>query len=365
MKIISVVGARPNFMKLAPLQRAFTKYQDIEHIILHTGQHYDEKMSRIFFDQLDIPQPDYNLGIGGGSHTYQKAEVMMAFEKVLTTERPDIVLVIGDVNATAACSITAVKMGIKLIHIEAGLRSHDRRMSEEVNRIVTDAISDYLFVTEQSAIDHLASEGVSPEKVYFVGNLMIDNLIHLLDKAASINIKSKLGVSDHRYIILTMHRPSNVDHRSGLMSMIKMIKLLTVHTTVIFPVHPRTKMQLEGHQLWLALMSIDNLIVEEPLGYLEFLNLVQSAAAVVTDSGGIQEETSFLDVPCITFRISTERPVTIDLGTNILIDSLSPDIVNSEVEKILSGNRKKSIIPLYWDGKTADRIARIIANLDL
>lgn len=364
MKIISVVGARPNFMKLAPLHRAFAGYPDIEHIILHTGQHYDEKMSHIFFTQLDIPKPDYNLGIGGGSHTYQKAAVMMAFEKVLSDERPDMVLVVGDVNATAACSITAVKMGIKLIHVEAGLRSHDRRMSEEINRLVTDSISDYLFVTEQSAIDHLAVEGVPPEKVFYVGNLMIDNLIHLADKAAQATIKSKLKITDHSYVLMTMHRPSNVDHKAGLLSIIKMIELIATYKTVVFPVHPRTQKQLISHGLWDTLATMQNVIVEEPLGYLEFLNLIQTAAAVVTDSGGIQEETSYLNVPCITFRISTERPVTVDLGTNVLIDNLDPERVNAVLKNILSGERKESVIPLYWDGKTADRIAHIIANLD-
>jgi len=363
MKVICVVGARPNFMKIAPLQKAFMLHPEVDSIIVHTGQHYDEKMSDVFFQQLNIPKPVYNLGIGGGSHTHQKAEVMIAFEKVLQAEQPDMVIVVGDVNATTACSLTAVKMGIKVSHVEAGLRSHDRNMSEEINRLVTDCISDYLFVTEQSAIDHLAMEGVDPKKVFYVGNLMIDNLINLLDRASDNPIKSRLNVSDQSYVLMTMHRPSNVDHALGLVSIINIIKLLCKKKTVIFSIHPRTRNNLIRFNLWQELESIDNLILEEPLGYLEFLNLMQSAVAVVTDSGGIQEETTYLKVPCITFRDTTERPITVAIGSNVLIKDLDPSQVYDTFKSILSRNWKESEIPLYWDGKTAQRIVDIIVGL--
>jgi len=363
MKIICVVGARPNFMKIAPLQRAFNKTKGIDSIIVHTGQHYDEKMSDIFFNQLEIPEPQYNLGIGGGSHTYQKAHVMMAFEKVLLDEKPDMVLVVGDVNATAACSITAVKMQIPVCHVEAGLRSGDRKMPEEVNRVITDSISNHLFVTEQSGLDNLRQEGVADEKVFFVGNVMIDNLIYLQEKARKSSIMNDLNISKGEYVLMTMHRPHNVDHKSGLLSIIQIIKDVSQHKKVIFPMHPRTTNNLKKYDLYEELSSIQNLTIEAPLGYLEFLQLMENASVIITDSGGIQEETTYLQVPCITFRDTTERPVTVDLGTNFLMKDLDPVKVYQQFKDIINGKAKEGKIPPLWDGKAAERIADILKNI--
>ncbi len=360
MKIISVVGARPNFMKIAPLHRAFKNHGKINSIIVHTGQHYDEKMSDIFFNQLELPKPDYYLGIGGGTHTYQKANVMLKFEEIINKEKPDIVLVVGDVNATAACSIVAVKAGIKTVHVEAGLRSGDREMPEEVNRIITDSICNGLFVTEQSGMINLAKEGVPDEKVFFVGNVMIDSLVHFREKAKTSPILSNLSVAKKEYILMTMHRPSNVDNEEGLQKILQIIKNAAAQKTVIFPIHPRTKNNYTKLNLYTKLESIENLILLEPQGYLEFLHLMDNACLIITDSGGIQEETTFLQVPCLTFRDSTERPVTVTLGTNQLLANLDPIIVNERMTDILNGNTKQGVIPPLWDGQTAERIANIL-----
>lgn len=362
MKIISVVGARPNFMKIAPLHRAFTKHSKIESKIVHTGQHYDEKMSDIFFNQLELPKPDYYLGIGGGSHTYQKANVMLAFEKIVQDENPDIVLVVGDVNATAACSITAVKMGVKTVHVEAGLRSGDRTMPEEVNRIITDAICNDLFITEQSGLVNLAKEGVADEKVHFVGNVMIDSLIYFREKAAKDSILEDIKVEKKEYVLMTMHRPHNVDKEKGLRDILQIIRDTASHKTVVFAIHPRTSNNMKKFDLYEELEAIENLVLLGPQGYLQFLNLMDNAALIITDSGGIQEETTFLQVPCMTFRDTTERPVTVELGTNFLMADLNPKTVKSQTEAILSGEAKQGIIPPLWDGKTAERIADILAR---
>ena len=360
LKIISVVGARPNFMKIAPLHRAFKASGKINSLIVHTGQHYDEKMSDIFFKQLELPKPDFYLGIGGGSHTYQKANVMLAFEKIINEEKPDLVLVVGDVNATAACSITAVKMGVRCVHVEAGLRSGDRTMPEEINRIITDSISDGLFVTEQSGIDNLKNEGVPDEKVFFTGNVMIDNLIYLQPKSRESNILTKLGVSKDEYVLMTMHRPHNVDNKKSLQDIIQIIKDVTLKKKVVFPMHPRTKNNLEKFELTDELKSIKGLTIEGPLGYLEFLSLMENATVIITDSGGIQEETTYLQVPCITFRDTTERPVTVDIGTNFLMKDLDPITVNKQFLDILDGKAKQGKIPPLWDGKASERIASIL-----
>jgi len=361
-KILCVVGARPNFMKIAPLKRSFDLHPDIDAIIVHTGQHYDEKMSDIFFNQLEIPKPQYNLGIGGGSHTQQKAKVMLAFEPIVEKEKPDMVLVVGDVNATAACSIVAVKMGIPICHVEAGLRSFDRKMPEEINRIITDSISDLLFITEQSGIDNLAKEGVNPDQVFFVGNVMIDNLIYLKNKADQSTILEDLGVEKNEFILMTMHRPQNVDHLDGLQSIMSIIKKTSQHKKIVLPLHPRTKNNLETHGLLSELSAMSNVIIDQPLGYLEFLKLMKNASLIITDSGGIQEETTYLQVPCITFRSTTERPVTTSLGTNYLMKDLNVDKVYKLAKDILSGNMKDGVIPPFWDGKAAVRIAKILAD---
>ncbi len=360
MKIISVVGARPNFMKIAPLQRAFSKREGVESLIVHTGQHYDEKMSDVFFNQLELPKPDFYLGIGGGSHTYQKANVMLAFEKVLQEEKPDLVLVVGDVNATAACSIVAVKMGCPVAHVEAGLRSRDRRMPEEINRIITDGISNFLFVTEHSGLINLAKEGVPDEKVFFVGNVMIDSLIHYREKSKNTTIRKELGVGEKDYVLMTMHRPANVDNEDGLKSILEIIRGTTKYKKVVMALHPRTKNNLEKFGLSDELYKINNLIVTGPQGYLEFLNLMDNAALIITDSGGIQEETTYLQVPCLTFRDSTERPITTELGTNQLMKDLNPTTVLGKVAKIMNGTEVKGTIPPLWDGRTADRIVDVL-----
>jgi UDP-N-acetylglucosamine 2-epimerase (non-hydrolysing) len=363
LKILNIVGARPNFMKIAPLHRAFSKHPHIVSKILHTGQHYDEKMSDIFFNQLELPQPDFYLGIGGGSHTYQKAHVMLAFEKILEKEKPDVVLVVGDVNATAACSIVAVKMGVKTVHVEAGLRSGDRRMPEEINRMITDVICDHLFVHEQSGMVNLAKEGVADEKISFVGNVMIDSLIHYREKAKQESILEEIKIKPKEYILITMHRPANVDNKSSLEDILEIIENAVQHKTVVFPMHPRTANNIKNFELENRLNSIENLSILGPQGYLQFLKLMDNAALIITDSGGIQEETTYLQVPCMTFRDSTERPVTVELGTNILMKDLNPETVRIQMEKILNGETKKGIIPPLWDGHASERIAEVLVSL--
>ncbi len=362
MKILNIVGARPNFMKIAPLHRAFSNHSQIQSKILHTGQHYDEKMSDIFFNQLELPEPDFYLGVGGGSHTFQKAHVMLKFERILLEEEPDVVVVVGDVNATAACSIVAIKMGIKTVHVEAGLRSGDRCMPEEINRIITDAICDDLFVTEQSGMINLAREGVSNHKTHFVGNVMIDSLIYYREKAKQEDILDKLNVSPDGYILMTMHRPSNVDNVKSLEDILEIIENAAKHKTVIFPMHPRTSNNFGQFGLFDRLHNIQNLSILGPQGYLQFLKLMDNAALIITDSGGIQEETTYLQVPCMTFRDSTERPVTVELGTNILMKDLNPETVKIQMEKILNGEIKKGIIPPFWDGHASKRIVDVLFN---
>ncbi len=363
MKILNIVGARPNFMKVAPLHRVFSSRPELESKILHTGQHYDAKMSDVFFNQLGLPKPDYYLGVGGGSHTYQKANVMLKFEQVLLEERPDLVLVVGDVNATAACSIVAVKMGIPVAHVEAGLRSGDRTMPEELNRIITDSICNYLFVTEHSGLVNLAKEGVPDEKVFFVGNVMIDSLVHFREKAAQAKILAELGLAKEDYILMTMHRPHNVDHKKGLEDIIQIIRDAVVHKQVVFAIHPRTSNNMEKFGLTAELESIAGLHLLGPQGYLEFLQLMDNAALIITDSGGIQEETTFLQVACMTFRDTTERPSTVELGTNFLMADLDPITVKKQMKEILGGKAKQGIIPPLWDGRAAERIADALENI--
>lgn len=362
MKILSVVGARPNFMKVAPLHRAFLTSGRIDSKIVHTGQHYDQKMSEVFFQQLELPQPDHYLGVGGGSHTQQTAGIMLAFEEVLRQEKPDLVLVVGDVNSTVAATMVATKMNVPVAHVEAGLRSGDRRMPEEINRLMTDAVSDYLFVTEQSGLEHLAKEGVAAEKVYFTGNCMIDSLVHYRVKAASTGAVAQNSLLPKQYVLVTMHRPSNVDTPQGLTAILEMLEQAARHTTVIFPVHPRTRQNFERFGLENRLAGIGRILLLEPQGYLEFLDLMEHAAAVLTDSGGIQEETTYLRVPCLTFRESTERPVTVELGTNVLLNDLDPKKALVLLERALAGAWKKGEIPPLWDGKAADRICNVLLD---
>jgi UDP-N-acetylglucosamine 2-epimerase (non-hydrolysing) len=367
MKILNIVGARPNFMKVAPLHRAFQRHPALESKIVHTGQHYDAKMSDVFFTQLEMPKPDYFLGIGGGSHTQQTAKIMLAFEEVLEKEKPDLVLVVGDVNSTIACALVAVKMNIPVAHVEAGLRSGDRGMPEEINRILTDSISDYLFVTEMSGMINLAKENVPDERIFFVGNCMIDSLVHYQARARQLSyaevLPGKPAVEDQSYILMTMHRPSNVDFQEGLSAILSIIEDAVQYKQVVFPVHPRTLKNMETHGLLARFERIPNLITAEPLGYLEFLRLMEGAAMVITDSGGIQEETTFLQTPCLTFRNSTERPITVELGTNTLLADLNPQTVHEHMMEILEGRAKKGTIPPFWDGQAAERIAEVLLGI--
>lgn len=391
MKVIQVVGARPNFMKVAPLHRAIQKLAGWTSKIVHTGQHFDAKMSDVFFTQLELPTPDFFLGIGGGSHTEVTAKIMVAFEKIVEAEKPDLIIVVGDVTSTLACTLVAIKMGIKVAHVEAGLRSFDRTMPEELNRILTDSVADYLFVTEESGLQHLKNEGVADERVFFSGNVMIDSLVRYQEKAKTTTILEDLGLatSDSRlstadsglatpdsrlltpdsrlstadYIVMTMHRPANVDTKEGLESILELIELSSKDTKIIFPIHPRTRAHMEKFGLAERLNQAQNLIMTEPLGYLEFIQLMSNATAILTDSGGIQEETTYLGVPCLTFRDSTERPITVTLGTNQLLSDLDPKKTYAALQEILAGKVKKGSIPPLWDGKAAERIAAQLAEI--
>lgn len=362
-RILSVVGARPNFMKVAPLHRALERSEEFESLIVHTGQHYDEKMSDIFFRQLGMPEPDEYLGIGSGSHAEQTARVMVAFEEVVLRLKPDLVIVVGDVNSTVACSLVAAKLHIPVAHVEAGLRSGDRTMPEEINRLVTDSISDYLFVTEQSGIDNLQKEGVEDSIVHFVGNLMIDSLVDAQDKASGVDIKPYLKKPDEPFVLVTMHRPGNVDNVDGFSEIVRTLeKIAASGYQIVFPIHPRTRKRLSEFGLSERVESLDALSMVEPLGYLEFLACMMNATAVVTDSGGIQEETTYLGVPCITVRPNTERPVTIHLGTNVLSE-LDADFISDQVAQVAAGEWKEGTIPPYWDGATADRIVGVLEGI--
>lgn len=353
-KIISVVGARPNFMKVAPIHKAFQKYNGtVQHLICHTGQHYDKKMSKIFFEDLEMPQPDFYLGVGSGSHAEQTANVMIEFEKILLKEKPDLIIVVGDVNSTVACSLVAAKLNIKVAHVEAGLRSFDRGMPEEINRLLTDAISDYLFVTEESGLKNLENEGVPKEKIYFAGNVMIDSLIHYFPKADKSNILNEYNLTPSKYILVTLHRPSNVDSKEFLGNLVELFSALSKERKIIFPVHPRTRKNLSEAGYGDEINK--NIILTEPIGYIDFLALTKNAELIITDSGGIQEESTYMGVQCITVRENTERPITVKIGTNQLIGTDLKKVQDASL-KILNGNIKKGVIPELWDGKAAERI---------
>ncbi|GAA4406079.1 UDP-N-acetylglucosamine 2-epimerase (non-hydrolyzing) [Nibrella viscosa] len=360
MKILNIVGARPNFMKVAPLHRAFQQYPQFQSKIVHTGQHHDAQMSDVFFQQLELPTPDYFLGVGSGTPTQQIASIMLAFEPVIEAEKPDLVLVVGDVNSTLACALVASKKQVPVAHVEAGLRSGDRRMPEENNRILTDAISDYLFVSEPAGLENLKRENVPDHKVYFVGNVMIDSLVHYRQKAAELDEVGRLGLEPQGYAIITMHRPANVDTEAGLQRILQIVADTARYRTVLFPVHPRTRNNLVRYGLMTHLEAIPNVRLMPPQGYLEFLNLMENAALLITDSGGIQEETTYLQVPCLTFRDSTERPVTVDVGSNQLLADLNPVTVQQNVAEILNGQAKAGKQPALWDGRAAGRIAAVL-----
>lgn len=367
VKVAIIVGARPNFMKAAPILKAMKQNGSFEPVLIHTGQHYDALMSDVFFKDLDMPAPDIFLGIGSGTHAEQTAKIMLAKEKYLIEMKPDLVLVVGDVNSTLAAALTAAKLNIPVAHVEAGLRSGDRTMPEEINRLLTDQISDLLFTTEPSGAENLKREGVAPEKIHFVGNTMIDSLIQNLPKIENSKILEKLNLQKGKYAALTLHRPSNVDTKEGLEKIFQALepvlkKIASQNMSVVFPVHPRTRAKIAEFFPQLQLVG---LIFTEPLGYSEFIKLVQLSRFTITDSGGIQEETSVLGVPCLTLRNSTERPITIEVGTNTLItdQELSRGKLQAEVDKILSGQYKQGKIPDLWDGKAAERIVAILSKI--
>jgi UDP-N-acetylglucosamine 2-epimerase (non-hydrolysing) len=357
-KVLSVVGARPNFMKIAPVHKAFLNFPQITHLICHTGQHYDKKMSDIFFNDLELPKPDFYLGVGSGSHAEQTAGIMVKFEKVLEKEKPDLVIVVGDVNSTIACSLTAVKMGIKIAHIEAGLRSFDNNMPEEINRILTDRISDYLFVSENAGLVNLKKEGADDKKIFFVGNTMIDSLMNYLPKARKSLIFEKLKLFEN-YILITLHRPSNVDSDIFIGQLYNSLSKLSKHRKIVFPIHPRTRKNLELYNNTNELS--ERVIFTEPIGYIDFLALTDKAELIITDSGGIQEESTFLGVQCITVRNNTERPSTVEIGTNQLIGT-DMEKVESAAMEVLRGKKKSGRIPDLWDGNAAARIVEILVG---
>lgn len=360
IKIIFVCGTRPNFIKIASIMRAFNENDAFETLLVHTGQHYDTKMSHLFFEDLNIPRPDVNLEVGSGSHAVQTAEIMKRFEPVVLEFKPDYVLVVGDVNSTIACGLVAVKLGIKLIHVEAGLRSFDRTMPEEINRIVTDSISDLLFVTEQSGIDNLKNEGIDSGKIHLVGNVMIDTLLANREKSQGSTILEQLHLEKEKYAVITLHRPSNVDSLDNLEKILAAFGVIQKDIKLIFPIHPRTRNNLDGTYLHDHVKKMHNLILLEPVGYLDFLKLMSHAVLAITDSGGIQEETTILGVPCMTLRENTERPVTIKEGTNQLVESKTENILSVYRKLKAKEFNVSGRIPRYWDGQAAGRILEII-----
>jgi UDP-N-acetylglucosamine 2-epimerase (non-hydrolysing) len=354
MKVMLVAGARPNFMKIAPIYREAARREGVDCRIVHTGQHYDHKMSRTFFDELDLPAPAFNLGAGPGSHAVQTAKIMVAFEEVCRSARPDLVMVVGDVNSTLACSVVAKKLWITVAHVEAGLRSFDLSMPEEINRMVTDAVSDWFFVTEESGANNLLREGKAPERIHRVGHVMVDNLFHQasriggkeVERFASRPLKEAAG----RYLFLTLHRPSNVDHRETFGGIVDAVNELARERTIFFPVHPRTRRKMEEF----GIRMNERVRLLPPLGFMESLFLWKDAEAVLTDSGGLQEETTALGVPCVTIRENTERPVTVEIGTNVLAGTTPTGILSAYRQSL--AKREKAMVPALWDGKASERI---------
>ena len=357
-KILNIVGARPNFMKIAPIMQALSAGpHPIPAKIVHTGQHYDEAMNKQFFDDLGIPQPDINLEVGSGSHAQQTAEVMRRFEPVLDQEQPAAILVVGDVNSTIACALVAAKKNVAIIHVEAGLRSFDRGMPEEINRVLTDQISDLLYTTERAALENLRREGIDPARVHFVGNVMIDTLHHHLKQAVPAHTTLREAHIDAQrgYALLTLHRPSNVDDKAVLRDLLETIATISEKLPVVFPLHPRTKGRIEEFGLE-SMLAQANIVLLPPLGYLPILGLMRDAKLVLTDSGGIQEETTALGVPCLTLRENTERPITVEQGTNLVVGQSRAKIL-AAADDVLQNGGKAGRVPEYWDGHAAERIA--------
>jgi len=389
-KWILVAGARPNFMKIAPLMRAIKRYNEVNGtnilpFLVHTGQHYDFNMSDAFFRDLDLPQPDLHLGVGSGNNGEQTGKVLIEFEKVLLAEKPGLVIVVGNVNSTLACALAAVKLHIPVAHVESGLRSFDRKMPEEINRLLTDAISDYLFTPSPEGDENLLREGIPREKIFLVGDIMVDSLLYHLEKAKRTNILQRLGLKStdgfsfpRGYALMTLHRPANVDERESFERIIQGLVQVATRIPIIFPIHPRTLKQVKALNLESAFEFHDSCHVKpeqyyedgllrkkihcfEPLGYLDFLNVMSHARVVLTDSGEIQEETTVLGIPWITLRDTTERPITLTEGTNVLVHN-DPDKIVAEVRKVLDGQTSKNRCPSLWDGHTGERIVQILAS---
>jgi UDP-N-acetylglucosamine 2-epimerase (non-hydrolysing) len=362
MRVLHVVGARPNFMKIAPIMAEMAKFPDrFQQTLVHTGQHYDDEMSQVFFDDLDIPRPDVYLGVGSGSHAVQTAKVMLAFEPVLVGQRPDLVFVVGDVNSTLACTLVASKLHVPVAHVEAGLRSFDRTMPEEINRVLTDQIADLLFTTERDANENLLREGVAEHKIHFVGNVMIDTLLRHKDRALALDVLEEYDVDPGGFALLTLHRPSNVDVLEVLSGILDALEEIQARLPILFPAHPRTVKRIAEFGLKDRLAAMSDLRVTEPLGYLEFLNLMANARLVLTDSGGIQEETTVLGVPCLTLRENTERPVTVTHGTNTVV-GCDPQRTVTGALAILDGKSETGRVPELWDGRAAERTVKILCK---
>lgn len=360
-KIVHVVGARPNFMKIAPVIRAVERARFADQKLVHTGQHYDASMSDVFFTDLDMPRPDVHLGVGSGSHAEQTAKVMIGFERVCLEEKPDIVLVAGDVNSTMACAIDCAKLRIPCAHVEAGLRSFDLDMPEEVNRIVTDRLCEILLTPSPDADENLRREGTPDERIFRVGNAMIDTLLALLPKAKAAGSPARFGVEPGSYAVLTLHRPSNVDDPQVLDRLLRAFAEIQRSLPLIFPVHPRTRKSFEEFSFGARLAAMPALKLCEPLGYLEFLGLMSQAKLILTDSGGLQEEATALGIPCLTLRENTERPITVTEGTNTIV-GVDPAIIVSEATRAISGQGKAGRIPALWDGTASERIADVLRD---
>jgi UDP-N-acetylglucosamine 2-epimerase (non-hydrolysing) len=372
IKCIFVAGARPNFMKIAPILREAKKYDNFETLLVHTGQHYDHNMSQSFFEDLGIKKPEYHLGCRGGSHAEQTANIMVEFEKLCLDVKPDFVLVVGDVNSTIAAGLVAKKLKVKLIHVEAGLRSGDRDMPEEINRLATDAITDVFFTTEKNGTQNLLDEGHLQNKVHFVGHVMIDNLYYQIERLKDyrpLELVSKMKRAlPEKYFCMTMHRPSNVDNKDTLVKLLRALKEISEKTPIVFPCHPRTKKKIEHFglddlfEVYYGQDKIEKgIILTDPLGYNDFLYIWKNCIGMLTDSGGLQEETTALNIPCLTMRENTERPITVEIGTNVLI-GFDTNLMKREAGNILNGNFKKGKIPELWDGKASERIISVVIN---
>ncbi|MBN1905190.1 MAG: UDP-N-acetylglucosamine 2-epimerase (non-hydrolyzing) [Deltaproteobacteria bacterium] len=364
-KIMLIAGARPNFMKIAPIAREFDKHPDtIAYKIVHTGQHYDRNMSDVFFEELGIREPDYHLGAGGGTHAEQTAKIMVDFEKVCKQDQPDMVIVVGDVNSTLACSIVAKKMNIKVAHVEAGLRSFDMAMPEEINRMVTDSISDLFFVTEEQGVVNLKNEGKKDGAIHFVGHVMIDNLHYQFSRLEKMDTNilptDTIKKQTPEYGVVTLHRPSNVDDKQNLERIFEAFKEITQSLPLIFPIHPRTRKNMKAF----GITPPKAMVLTEPLSYMEFLNLWKDSRVVLTDSGGLQEETTALGIPCLTIRENTERPITVTEGTNELTGTSKEKIISC-FKSIMAGNWKSGQRPQFWDGKAAERIVKVILGYSM